>query len=179
VVASIWPNYVAGQRVSAADLQAGQFAIVYKAAATDRSSTTTFADDPDLSFALAANAVYFVEFYPFFAGSLGKLKTNWTVPAGVSSTNRSVMGPASNATDANADNISMRSGVHAYGTSVVYGNRTAGITTPSLNQTGAIETSLVITTTAGTCALAWAQNASNANTTRMAAGSFARALRIA
>jgi hypothetical protein len=178
MVASVWPNFTAGQRLSAADLAAGQSLIVYKPASTDRSTTTTFADDPDLSFSLAANAVYFVEFYLFFAGSLGKLKTNWTVPAGVSSGNRSAMGPASNSTDANSDNISMRSGVHAYGTSVVYGNRTAGVTTPSLNQTGAIETSLVITTNAGTCALAWAQNASNANATRMAAGAYARALRI-
>jgi hypothetical protein len=178
---AIYPFYAAGQRLTAADLQAGQFIIVRKTVNTDRVSTTTLADDPELTFSLAANATYIIEFYLFFAGNLGKLATQWTVPSGVTG-NRSALGPGSNAlagTSGNMDNISGRFGVHGYGTTVVYGGRTVDTATPSLNQEIAVETSLISTSSAGTCAIKWAQNASNTNATRMAQGSWARALRIA
>lgn len=181
MVASVYPNYVAGQRLTAASLQAGQSLVVYKTANTDKASTVAFGDDPELTFSLAANAVYIIEFFLFYAGNIGKMQTRWTVPAGVTSANRSALGPGSTATGGtgnNADNISMRAGVHGYTTSVLYGNRTTGGATPSLNQLIAVETSLVITTTAGTCAISWTQGVSDANTTRMSAGSWARALRI-
>lgn len=174
---SLYPNYTAGQRLTAADLQAGQFLVVTKTLNTDRSSTTTLADDPDLTFELDANAVYIVEFYLSYAGNLGKLKTAWTTPSGASG-NRTAMGPGSNATDTNSDNLSTRAGVHGYSTTVVYGNRCGGVTTPSLNQSIAIETSLLTTSSAGTCAIQWAQNTSKTDATRVAAGSWARALRI-
>lgn len=173
MLTSIWPFYTAGQKLAAADLAAGQSLIAYKTASTDRSSTITFSDDPELTFTLAANAVYIIEFYLFYAGNTGLMQTKWTVPAGASG-NRSAMGPGSAATDANSNNISMRSGVHAYTTAVLYGNRG----TASLNQSIAVETALVTTTTAGACALSWTQGTSNAAATRMGAGSWARALRI-
>lgn len=173
MLTSIWPFYTAGQKATAADLAAAQPLIAYKTASTDRSSTVTFTDDPELTFALAANAVYIVEFFMFYAGNTGLMQTKWTVPSG-SSGNRSAMGPGSAAVDANSNNISMRSGVHAYATAVLYGNRGTG----SLNQSIAVETALVTTLTSGTCAISWTQGTSNAAATRMGAGSWARALRI-
>jgi hypothetical protein len=173
MLTSIWPFWTAGQELTAADLAAGQSLIAYKTASTDRSSTTTFSDDPELTFSLAASAIYIVEFYLFYAGNTGLMQTKWTVPAGATG-NRSAMGPGSTATDANSNNISMRSGVHAYATAVLYGNRGVG----SLNQSIAEETALVTTTTAGTCAISWTQGSSNAAATRMGGGSWARALRI-
>ena len=170
---AIYPFYTAGQRLTAANLQAGQFAVASKTAHTDRASNTTPADDPELTFQLAANAIYTVEFYLNIASVTGGLvQTLWTVPSGATG-NRTVFGPGQAATDTSANNISMRSGVHAYSTSIVYGTR---------NSIGAqffaMETSLVTTTSAGTCAIKWAQSVSNATATRMAQGSWARALRI-
>lgn len=173
MLTSIWPFYTAGQELTAADLAAGQPLIAYKTASTDRSSTITFSDDPELTFTLAANAVYIVEMYLFYAGNTGLMRTRWTVPTGATG-NRSAMGPGSTSTDPNSDAIAMRSGVHAFSTAVTYGNRGVG----SLNQSIAVETSLVTTTTAGTCAISWTQGTSNAAATRMGAGSWARALRI-
>lgn len=170
---AIYPNYTAGQRLTAANLAAGQFMVVYKSSNTDRASTTTLANDPDLTFTLAANAVYTVEFYLHYAGALtpGEIRTAWTVPSGTSG-NRGVHGPGSSATS--DDNISTRSGVHGYATTVEYGVRSSGAT----NQQLAIEESLVTTSAAGTCAIQWAQALSSATATRMAAGSWARCLRI-
>lgn len=170
---AIYPNPTAGQRLSAALLASMLPTVVYKTAATDRSNTTTFADDPELTTTLAGSAVYIVEFYLFYAGNTGLMQTKWTVPAGATG-NRSAMGPGSAATDANSNNISMRSGVHGFSTAVLYGNRGTG----SLNQSIAVETSLVTTTSNGTCALSWTQGTSNAASTRMAAGSWMRVTRI-
>lgn len=178
-MSSIYPSPLAGQRVTAALLQAMLPTIIVKTASTDRSSTTTLADDPELTTTLAANAIYFVEFFLFFAGNLGDMKTAWTVPSGATG-NRSAIGPGSNAdggTSNAMDNISGRFGVHGYSTTVAYGGRTTG-STASLSQEAAIETSLMTTTNAGTCAIQWAQVTSNANATRMASGSLCRITRI-
>jgi hypothetical protein len=177
VATSSFPGYTAGQRLTAADLAAGDALIIYKTTSTDRTSTTTFTDDPELTFALTGSAIYVVEFYLFYAGNTGLMQTKWTVPSGASG-NRSAMGPGSTSTGGTgsaADNISMRSGVHGYTTAVLYGNRGVG----SLNQLIAVETSLLTTASAGTCAISWTQGTSNAAATRMGAGSWARVLRVA
>ena len=60
---AIYPNYLAGQRLTAGRLAASQPLIAQKVTSTDRPSVTTFADDPDLTLQLAASAVYLVEIY--------------------------------------------------------------------------------------------------------------------
>lgn len=171
---SIWPNYTGGQRLTAADLQAGQFIIVTKTANTDRANTTTLADDPDLQFLVAESAVYAIEFRLHFAATTtAGFKTAWDVPSGAAG-NKGVQGPGSSATDTAANNISMRSGVHGFTTTVTYGSRNS-----ATNQCLAYEESLITTSAGGTLALQWAQNTSNATATRLAAGSWARCLRIA
>ena len=177
---SIYPNYTAGQRLTAADLQAGQFMIAVKTSNTDRASITTLTADPDLSFALAANAVYLVEFYLHYAAlasASAGFNTTWAVPSGASG-NRSAHGLASTVSDTSSAPAgggagSVRSGVHGYATAIAYGSRNSGS-----NQCFALEEGLVTTSSAGTCAIQWAQNVSNATATRLAAGSWARALRI-
>lgn len=173
---AIYPNLPAGTKLTAADLAALQPVIIYKTASTDRTSTTTLTIDPELQFSLAAGAVYVIEFFLFYGGNTGLIKTQWSVPSGASG-NRSAMGPGSTSTGgtgSNADNISMRSGVHGYGTSVIYGNRGTG----SLNLAIAVETSLITTSSAGTCGILWAQSTSSTDATRMGVGSWARATRI-
>lgn len=86
---------------------------------------------------------------------------------------KGVQGPASTATDSGADDINMRAGSHGYGTAVVYSRRNV-----FSNLVYAVETGTVSTVTGGTCALSWAQNASNATAARVGLGSWMRATRI-
>ncbi|MGC5565348.1 hypothetical protein ACPYPG_21270 [Streptomyces sp. FR-108] len=152
---------------------------VYKAAATDRTSTTTLTADPDLTFTLAANAVYVVEFHLFVgSGTTGLMTTDWTTPSGATGL-KAITGPASTAVGDSAnhnlgDDINGRFGVHGFATTVTYGCRNA-----NTNLLHAIETATVVTTTGGTCAVRWAQAVSNGTATRMGLGSWARATRIA
>lgn len=178
-MAAIFPNYTAGQRLTAADLQAGQYLVVQKVVTTTRASTTAIADDPELSFQLAANAQYLIEFFLHYAAvDLAKIDVAWTVPSGASG-NRGVRGLASTVSDSSGAPAgggagSLRSGVHGFGTEVTYGTRNSNTL-----QCLATEESLVTTSSAGTCAVQWAQNASSTTGTVMAVGSWARALRIA
>ena len=175
---AIYPNYTAGQKLTAADLAAGQSIIVYKTANTDRASTTTLTDDPELTVTLAAGAVYIIEFYLHYAAiNAAQFKTAWTVPSGATGA-RSVRGLASTVSDSSSAPTgggagSLRSGIHNYTTVINYGTRDSGT-----NQVLAREETLITTSSAGTCAIQWAQVTSNATATRMAAGSWVRALRI-
>lgn len=153
--------------------------IVTKSANTDRTSTTTRTADPDLTMSLAANATYIVEFHLFTGGSSFALTvTEWLVPSGATGL-KGAMGPASSATEGtagnnNADGIAMRSGSHGFGTTVTYGRRNV-----NTNLCYAIETGTVVTTSAGTLALAWAQSTSSTTFNRMGQGSWMRVTRIA
>lgn len=152
----------------------------YKAANTDRASTTTFADDPDLTCALDASAVYRVEFWLHFAaidqvsGSpAGRFKTMWNVPAGWTG-NRSAVGPDQGAILSSTSSGGQgRWGVHNFSTSATYGDRDS-----TTNLAFALEEGTIFTTTAGTVTLQWAQAVSNASATRLAQGSVLRVTRI-
>ncbi|MFJ7417998.1 hypothetical protein ACIQXD_05215 [Streptomyces uncialis] len=173
-------NWAAAGRLDAGPGTAiGVPAYAYKAAATDRASTTTPAADPDLVLPLAATGVYVVEMHLLVGGpAAGLLVTQWQVPAGATGL-KGAHGPASTAAGTDAltnagDNIPGRFGAHGFGTTVTYGRRNT-----NTNLLYAIETGVVTTTgTAGNCAVAWAQSASNATPTRMGAGSWMRATRI-
>jgi hypothetical protein len=174
---SRYPAIAAGQRITTNLLNAMIPVVIDKPSATSRSSTTTVADDPDLTYTLGANGMYLVEFYikystPGPSGTAG-FKTQWTVPSGASG-NRTCMGPGSSQNDGGADNISMHSGVHGYTTAETYGSRGT-----STNQLLAIETSIVTTTSSGACALQWAQQTSNASATSVAVDSFMRIVQLA
>ena len=167
-------NWWAAGRTATAASPLGEPLHKYKTAPTDRANTITFADDPDLTMQLDANAVYIVEFHLFVGGpSAGLMVTAWTTPASAGGL-KGVHGTGSAATDTAADNISMRAGSHGFGTTITYGRRNA-----NTNLLYAIETGVVTTTSAGTCALSWAPSASNATATRMGLGSWMRATRIA
>lgn len=169
-----YPDWAAGDLITASGLNYTQGQRIYKAAATSRSSTTTLADDPDLTVTLDANAVYFIEMHlHFVAQTTPLIKTAWTVPSGATG-NRMAIGSGSAASDTNMNNVSGRFGVHGFTTEVVYGTRGA-----NTNQSGAIESAIVTTTSSGTLALQWAQNTSNATASQMSAGSMMFVKRIA
>ncbi|GAA2629546.1 hypothetical protein [Streptomyces axinellae] len=172
-------NWVAlGETASAIRALGAPLPPRYKAAATDRASTTTLADDPDLTMQLDAGSTYLIEFHLFVGGATtGLVKTAWTVPADATGL-KGVQGPAStvagdSSPQSSADGITMRAGSHGFGTAVVYGRRNV-----YTNLVYAVETGTVSTVTGGTCALSWAQNASNSTPARVGLGSWMRATRI-
>lgn len=171
-----YPDIAAGDDITVDLLQAMIPQHFYKTANTDRTSTTTFADDPDLTVSLEANAVYFVEMFILYAAlDAADIKTEWTIPSGATGT-KTCIGAASDAVaNANADSIEVRTGVHGFGTDVVYG----APRNSASNLQGALESGVVTTTNAGTLALAWAQNTSNGTATRVGSGSYMRVTRLA
>lgn len=168
-------NWVAVGRTATAASALDSPIYRYKANHTDRASTTTLADDSDLTVTLDANAVYVVEFHLHYAATdVARIKTAWTVPASAVG-NRSAVGPDQGVIlSSTSSGGTGRWGVHNFGTLAIYGTRDSGG-----SQCAALEEATVITTTGGTCALQWAQNASSATATRMAQGSWMRATRIA
>lgn len=171
-----YPVWEVGDLVTADGLTAMQPDTTYKSTTTTRASTITPTDDPDLvTPTLAINATYFVEFFLRYGVLSGiGLRTAWNVPGGLLTSNKEVTGPGTAAADANADNLGMRSGVHAYATNITYGGRTV-----VANQSRAYECGVIFTGgTAGTITLQWAQVVSSATGTTVNAGSFVRVQRI-
>lgn len=167
-----FPVVTAGKRPTAALLRQMLPLLAMKTGNTDRAATTAFTDDPDLKFTLVANATYFIE-WDLACGALAAadIKTSWNVTAVSGTGVKEVIGPGSTAADANADNISMRCGVHGYTTSIAYN----GVRDGTAQLFRVYESSYLTTTAAGEIALQWAQVTSNATASRIAAGSIGRA----
>lgn len=171
-----YPNWLAGQRVTAALLLAAQPTFVIKTAVTDRSSTTTLTADPDLQFAVVANGVYLVEFELAYGGTATEqIKTDWSVPSGATGIKAGVGIKSGEAANGFADGVSSRYGYYPFATTNVF----TCVRTGTGNLQVAKETGIVtVASTAGTVALRWAQNTSTANTMRMGVGAWGRCTRI-
>jgi hypothetical protein len=111
----------------------------------------------------------------YAATNIGRFKTQWRVPSGVSG-NRSCIGADQGVILSTTSSGGQgRYGVHNYTTASTYGTRDN-----SGNQCIAIEEGIVTTgATAGTIALQWAQAASSTDITRMGAGSYMTVRRLA
>lgn len=174
-----YPTIYAGQRLTGLLLQTMLPDIIFKGTNEDRASTTTVANDAELTATLEANAVYHIQFFIHFAAiEAAQFQTQWTVPASATGV-RSAVGAAYQlaggaATASAADGGYHRSGVHAYATAVRYGTRAS-----ASNQAATLEESILTTVSAGTLALQWAQAVSNASATRVAAGSSLHVRRLA
>lgn len=174
-------NWLALARTASAAAAIGVPVHAYKAAHTDRASTTTFTDDPDLHLTLDASSVYRVEFWLQYAAidlvsttPAGRFKTQWAAPAGATGV-RSAVGPdQGQVLSSGSAGGTGRWGVHNFTTAATYGDRDS-----STNQCLAIEVATVFTTSSGTLALQWAQSISNAAPTRLAQGSYMRVTRLA
>lgn len=175
-----YPSFSAGQRITAGLLQSVVPVIVTKPATTARLSTVTPTDDPDLSFLLAANATYYIEFNVKYAAAVVTnvvgFRTAWTVPVGASGL-RTSQGAGATAVEATAQDDTMHTGVHGYNsTTLVYGGRSSSDT----NQLLCIETAIMTTSSAGTCAFQWSQGTTNAShAASVFSGSFMRITRLA
>lgn len=169
-----YPDIRAGAKPTPDLLRAMMPLIVVKAATDERDSTVPELDD-ELQFEAVAGAQYLVEFglVPAAVSAAG-IRTQWVVPLG-SSGFKSVLGPASNAsTQGAADGITMRAGVHQYGSNVVY----AGVRDSNSSAVTVTEWSVVTVGNAGTVGLAWSQDNPSPTPTRMFVGSWMRATRL-
>jgi hypothetical protein len=176
-MATNYPNWAAGDPITASMLNYTQGDVIVKTVATSRASTTTVTDDPDLTATLDANATYLVEMIVHAvsaATGTPLIKTQWTVPSGATG-NRTSFGPGSSATETDSNNISVHAGVHGFTTALTYGRRS----TSDSNQIAIIETAIVTTTSSGTLALQWAQAASSSTASQVSAGSCMRVKRVA
>lgn len=169
---SKYPVIQSGRRLTAAFLASMQEDKIYKTANQDIASDATLGDDSELTTTLAASAVYFVEMHIHYATpTAAGFQTAWTVPTGATG-NRWTLGGGS--TQVTSDNVPGRFTVIAFASSASYADRAS-----STNQLGLMESAIVITSSAGTLAFQWAQDASTAANTRVAAGSFMIVKRIA
>lgn len=170
---STWPPIAAGQRITAGLLTSMLPQTIVKAANTDRVNSTPLAD-PELTAALEANAQYEIQFDLRVGGiAAADLVTRWAVPLAVSG-ERMVTAPGTAALDASADNVTAKFGAIDFANPMTYN----GVRSGTALLFRVFEWGLITTTTAGTCALTWAQGTTNATATRVAAGSIMRVRRI-
>lgn len=171
---SQYPVITAGQRVTADLLTSMLPNIMVKSVSEDRSSTTTLADDSELTVELEAGAVYLVEMHILYAAqTVAGFRTAWTVPSGATGVRTSISAGSAQS-QLNADNISGRWGVHNFTTATNHGERN-----DSTNLLWLLERAVVTTSSAGTLALQWCQVTSNAAATRVAVGSTMTVIRLA
>ena len=167
-----YPVFLAGMVPTADELTALQPRVAYKTAATDRTSTVTPADDPDLVMELEAGLwlVRFVLRLGATANSDG-VRTEWTTPSGSSGV-RAVIGPNSTGITSRFD-TTLQIPMQSLTTDIEYRLEGAFSTSNPI----AIEECLLTVGTTGDVALAWAQYTSHADASRVGAGSYMRAER--
>lgn len=180
-----YPTYLAGQRITAALLTSAQPMVVRKTADTQRSSTTTTTDDPHLTFAVAANAVYVWDGLLKYDGStVGDVSIGFSAPTG-SLGEWGGYGPGRNMISANgapgalsSDTVSTNGYMIRVESNDVVQPRTFGaiLGTPIIIMPSGI---LRTGSTAGTFALAWSQAATDATNTTLYTDSWLRLQRIA
>lgn len=143
--------------------------IASKAGDTGRTSTTTLADDPDLSVAVSANATYYaLVLLRHNSQPAGDLKYTFTGPAGASFDH--VAETLSAAATLFTDDQLFGSAL----TDIIASGGIAGVNVPIR-----CEGLLITSGTAGNFKLQWAQNTSNAGASTVRAGSFMLLHRVA
>lgn len=143
--------------------------VYVKGSTTDRSSTTTYADDPDLAGIVLPVGTHWIRLRCFWSANTSttpKLKTKWNFTGTWNSPNRFCVGPGSTNTAVRTD-VSL---VNFHGTGVgsdqVY-NVSASTGFTVLEE----ETFNAVVTVEGNLSLQWAQQTSNAGVISIKAGS--------
>ncbi len=157
----------------------GKKVLKYKPSNTDRSSTIVANADPHLSTNLEAG-VWHVRFVLLMGATIGDFRTRWITTGTLASATRIAWGPSPFSVNTTTpleaqgrEAVPMRTSVHNYATEIAYGMNSATLFT------SAIEESIMNFTTAGSVALGWAQDTSDASITTLAAYSYMTAERLA
>jgi len=163
------PVAVPGNPVLSSD--ANEFYVphaAYKTVQEDVTSSTAMQNDNDLVVAVAANAAYWFSCVLFYKGGTNTssdFKWQWTAPAGAT---------LRYAADYLAVSTTAQIGVQLLGTDVKSACTTGVGNVFSVRMTG----SLIMSSTAGSLQLQWAQNTSNATATTVGPGSVLALQRI-
>jgi hypothetical protein len=164
-------NWLGWGRGSTGGFALGNTVTARKSANTSRASTTTTSADPHLSFAVLPGT-YTIDGVLFYdADSAADLKLGWTAPASTTGAWWPGGSDSSNTTQA---------ATSRWGALTDIGTNTlpvAGIGSGTVVTCRPVGTAVV--TTAGTLALAWAQNASSATATVVRTNSWLQLRRIA
>lgn len=164
-------DWLAGEKLTAAKMNARQPLEVVKATTETLASNTTLQNDDELFLDLAAGRTYEVEAHLGIAGDVaGDIKVAWSTTGSITLLAfRDCLGPA--LATANISDTTVRTGQSTLGTTVSYGTA-AG--------TGRVRESFVVScTAAGRLQLQWAQNTSNAVVSSVGSGSFLIATPVA
>ncbi len=162
-------GFGAGQIVYEDDLTAIKPTSVNKSGTTARSSTTTLADDPDLSGITLTPGTYSITVTLFFtvASTTPLLKTRWAFTGTWGSPMRSCMGPGQgNTAESNALNLVTMRGYDATTQDAIYNKAVS-------SAYGAIveQNDKVVVTATGLFSVQWAQSVSNASAVTMQSSS--------
>lgn len=174
---SVYPQFTAGQRLTAALLTAMQTQEILKVAGEPVTSSTALQADDELVVPVLANATYEIEFCLRVSGlTAAGFKTDWDLPAGASG-NRLVSGPgAAAATDSDGDVDVMRWTVHASSTVAEYTNPRNSASSHTWIKEWA---RLAVGGTAGNVTIRWAQLVSTGTATTVQPDSYVRYRRVA
>lgn len=175
--------FVAGQKVRASELNAITGAFVVARCTTDvtKNASTTLGDVTGLGLSVAANATYALDGWIYFESNpTADIKFALTLPSGSTGV-MGFYGPnLATAPVVNQERINyVDMGVYSATASATYGiggdDEFTGSVWVTAQPRGVITTS----STAGTIQVQFAQNTSNASNTKVKAGSWMRATRLA
>lgn len=164
---------MSGSTLSAAITGIGQVKTAHKAADTTRNSTVTLTDDPDLTFAVAANEVYIVQATLLLDGGVTPdYKFGWSYPVGTTMNWGAVGGTPTSweATATSTGQSPLKIETGTLGQGATSGSVVCGVILHVVVAVGA---------NAGAVALQWAQNVSDAANTTIKAHSSLVAVRVA
>jgi hypothetical protein len=171
----VYPNLLAGQRITAAMLESMQPLWIGKTVTTDRPSTTTITADPELVLPVEANAEYIFEFYLRISGvQAGGIDIQPTTPTGGTGSYSCTRLTA----DATADT---GQAVETRTSTRLLFNVETEFSPVSTTAHQVLEGSgrLITAGTSGNFSIDWAQNASNATATSMHSDSWIQLTRVA
>jgi hypothetical protein len=186
-MAEAYPTYLAGQRITAALVRAGQPQVARKTSDTARAATTTATADPHLQFEVVANGVYTWNGWIKYDGpTAADLNVDFTAPSGslgewtaIGAGHSPVVGasaaPALITDTQDARGYLMRVEANDVTSARSYGTLGTGGIPLTLQMYGTLR----VGSTGGTWSLDWAQLVSNATAVTLYTDSWLSMLRVA
>jgi hypothetical protein len=180
-----YPTLLAGQRITASLLRAMQSQVARKTADTSITASTTPVADPHITFSVEANAVYVWTGWVKYDGATGgDVLLSFNAPSGAlgewtgHGAGITVIGAASTPT-LETDTVRTNGYMIRTESNDVTQSRSFGALGVGNALTVDIKGTLRVSSTAGTFALTWAQNASSATATTLYTDSYISLQRIA
>ncbi|GAA1888460.1 hypothetical protein GCM10009837_07910 [Streptomyces durmitorensis] len=168
-------NWLATGRTATADLGIGQTRVALKAADTSRTNNATPADDPHLTFEVAANAIYTVDGWIKYSALVDlDITIDWTTPAGALG-EWTGHGAGLGTTAQSTNGYSIRTETN----DVAQPRNFSGTTSAAGEYSVLIAGTLRVQGTGGTYALQWSQGNTGATATTVYTDSWLRLTRIA